>query len=180
MYCLSTLLFVILEIADPCLSNPCFNSGTCQNLGNNYQCTCPIGFTGPRCETADPCMSNPCLNSGTCQNIGNNVYQCTCAQGFTGTRCQSMHDFCIICILYMSIVVVLVLSFFFDIKLTKWNFKHQLRGLPVMFTQLQEILIQLWLYLQSCMWQLGKEVVSSSIDWLAFSYFLLLILIVFT
>lgn len=31
---------------DECLSSPCKNGGTCQNLENNYECTCMEGFEG--------------------------------------------------------------------------------------------------------------------------------------
>lgn len=31
---------------DECLSSPCKHGGTCQNLENNYECTCIEGFEG--------------------------------------------------------------------------------------------------------------------------------------
>ena len=34
-----------------CLSNPCQNSGTCEDGVNSYTCTCAPGFTGHDCET---------------------------------------------------------------------------------------------------------------------------------
>ena len=27
-----------------CSSNPCWNGGTCQNLGNDFACACPPGY----------------------------------------------------------------------------------------------------------------------------------------
>ena len=35
-----------------CRNQPCQNSGLCQNTGlNEYNCTCPAGYTGTNCET---------------------------------------------------------------------------------------------------------------------------------
>lgn len=36
-------------------NNPCFNGATCSEAPGsalNYMCTCPMGFTGTRCETS--------------------------------------------------------------------------------------------------------------------------------
>jgi len=38
-----------------CHSSTCFNGGTCIDLYQRYVCTCPIGFTGTRCQNAAPC-----------------------------------------------------------------------------------------------------------------------------
>eukprot|EP00117_Sycon_ciliatum_P039822 scpid64949/ scgid29363/ Versican core protein; Chondroitin sulfate proteoglycan core protein 2; Large fibroblast proteoglycan; PG-M len=40
------------ESHNSCTSNPCLNGGSCVSLGsdNRYNCTCPEGFDGPRCE----------------------------------------------------------------------------------------------------------------------------------
>lgn len=51
---LSTTTFIIKgytgisceQDIDECLSLPCKNGGTCQNLENNYECTCVEGFEG--------------------------------------------------------------------------------------------------------------------------------------
>ena len=34
-----------------CESRPCKNGGTCQNLINDYSCTCAPGYSGKSCET---------------------------------------------------------------------------------------------------------------------------------
>ncbi|XP_028419313.1 uncharacterized protein LOC114545227 [Dendronephthya gigantea] len=34
----------------PCASAPCLNGGTCRNVGRSYQCNCPSGYKGSRCE----------------------------------------------------------------------------------------------------------------------------------
>ena len=38
---------------DECITRPCFNGGTCQNLFGSYSCTCKPGFTGKRCENGE-------------------------------------------------------------------------------------------------------------------------------
>ena len=35
-----------------CLSNPCWNGGVCQNLGTDFSCSCPAGFSGKDCRSA--------------------------------------------------------------------------------------------------------------------------------
>ena len=35
---------------DECLSHPCQNNGTCNNLINGYECVCSPGFTGKDCD----------------------------------------------------------------------------------------------------------------------------------
>ena len=40
----------IVEQMNACASAPCYNSGTCSNVGNSYQCRCPSGWSGARCE----------------------------------------------------------------------------------------------------------------------------------
>ena len=38
------------ESIDDCASNPCVNGGTCEDLVNDYACTCATGFSGKSCE----------------------------------------------------------------------------------------------------------------------------------
>lgn len=42
---------------DECLSNPCDNGASCENLVNAYRCHCAPGFSGTHCE-----MSKKILN----------------------------------------------------------------------------------------------------------------------
>lgn len=39
-----------LTAANPCLSSPCDNGGTCQEDGDSYKCFCADGFNGTNCE----------------------------------------------------------------------------------------------------------------------------------
>lgn len=60
------------EQEDSCLSGPCANGGTCSSLsGGSYTCSCPPGYTGPRClNDTNECAATPsiCQNEGVCVN----------------------------------------------------------------------------------------------------------------
>lgn len=101
---------------DECLSSPCKNGGSCQNLENNYECTCMKGFEGQAhlhysynllvnhflflfnlrnipiagkdCSIdINECESNPCASGSTCMDrIA--TYSCICQEGLTGTNCE--------------------------------------------------------------------------------------------
>jgi hypothetical protein len=34
----------------PCASAPCYNGGSCTNVGDSFECRCTAGFVGDRCE----------------------------------------------------------------------------------------------------------------------------------
>ncbi|XP_019638162.1 PREDICTED: cartilage oligomeric matrix protein-like, partial [Branchiostoma belcheri] len=79
---------------DECASNPCRNSGTCQNLINEYRCDCKPGWTGVNCQTdINECASNPCRHGGTCQDLTNG-YRCDCRPGWAGVNCETAVDDC--------------------------------------------------------------------------------------
>ncbi|XP_035523687.1 epidermal growth factor-like protein 7 [Morone saxatilis] len=69
---------------------PCVNGGTC--LRPN-QCACPLGWTGPQCQTdVDECSEQrPCAQE--CVNTAGS-YRCACRGGFKlsgdGRSCQSL------------------------------------------------------------------------------------------
>ena len=41
----------IFDAADGCQSSPCQYGATCNQLVDQYTCTCPYGFTGVNCES---------------------------------------------------------------------------------------------------------------------------------
>ncbi|XP_054850531.1 zonadhesin [Eublepharis macularius] len=45
--------------ASACLSNPCLNQGTCEDLSGGFLCICPEGYVGLRCEGVMPDASSP-------------------------------------------------------------------------------------------------------------------------
>ena len=76
-----------LALSNPCYSNPCLNTGTCQVVATSvYRCVCPIGLLGVRCEQR-VCDPNPCLYGGVCLPLGN-AFQCQCPAPYTGTCCE--------------------------------------------------------------------------------------------
>ena len=76
---------------DECSFNPCVNNGTCKDLLADFNCTCPSGFGGKRCERSLCEPYNPCLNNGTCKLTSQNSnFTCECATGFAGSRCQNI------------------------------------------------------------------------------------------
>ena len=69
-----SLSFILLgRVLDPCL-----NGATCIDDINKFNCLCPRGFDGIRCEIdINYCANNPCLHGGTCTDFVNS-YVCTC------------------------------------------------------------------------------------------------------
>lgn len=56
---------------------------------------CPVGFTGPKCETnIDDCRGITCLNGGTCIDQVNS-FRCHCVPGYVGTYCKEIVDYCL-------------------------------------------------------------------------------------
>eukprot|EP00066_Takifugu_rubripes_P015549 XP_011604815.1 PREDICTED: neurogenic locus protein delta-like [Takifugu rubripes] len=43
-------MFFFPTAASPCLSSPCSNGGTCEEIDNGYRCQCPKGFEGIHCD----------------------------------------------------------------------------------------------------------------------------------
>ena len=99
---------------DHCAYLPCRNGGQCSSLGNNYRCTCKIGFKGPNCNiNVNECYdhANPCQH-GRCQDTyggywsviilfdfdGKNplivclLSRCICEEGWIGKNCDCLDD----------------------------------------------------------------------------------------
>ncbi|KAL9961144.1 hypothetical protein ACROYT_G030037 [Oculina patagonica] len=74
-----------------CESSPCVNNGTCTDLINGFNCSCPPGFSGDRCEKA---FQKDCAelyksgkqNSGvfTIDHDGSNAFDVFCDQTTVG------------------------------------------------------------------------------------------------
>lgn len=65
----------------------------CHDLVNDFECECPHGFSGKRCQIKDNlCEPNPCIN-GNCVDVLFN-HQCICKAGWTGTFCDVNIDDC--------------------------------------------------------------------------------------
>lgn len=66
-----------------------------QTVGEGFECDCPEGYTGRRCDImGTSCQTNPCLNNGTCLEV-NEVHQCKCMEGFTGFYCDVELNECV-------------------------------------------------------------------------------------
>ena len=95
---------------DPCLSNPCQNSGFCSTstklqsqtviveaediilnspkFVQKVECACPATYEGENCQlNSNPCEPNPCETGAQCTQLGYD-FQCQCPQFRTGKRCQ--------------------------------------------------------------------------------------------
>lgn len=70
--------------------NECHNGGTCHYITLNNgtikeQCTCPLNFSGSKCES---CASLQCFNGGICRESALSMYICDCNDRFTGRHCE--------------------------------------------------------------------------------------------
>ena len=96
-----------LEDIDECLSDPCWNEGTCSDSNDDpaivvdeYVCVCQSGFFGNNCDAdLDECSSNPCgldggrgrqcLDSTTDPSVPADSYFCLCGAGYSVTTPRS-------------------------------------------------------------------------------------------
>uniref|UniRef100_A0A8C6WCE1 Delta-like protein 3 n=1 Tax=Nannospalax galili TaxID=1026970 RepID=A0A8C6WCE1_NANGA len=81
----------------PCDGNPCANGGSCSETPSSFECACPRGFYGHRCEVSGvTCADGPCFNGGLC--VGGedpeSAYICHCPPGFQGSNCEKRVDRC--------------------------------------------------------------------------------------
>lgn len=83
---------------DECANeNYCFNGGVCTNLIGSFNCECPVGWTGARCDQdVNECEAeqNPCANGGACTNTDGG-FTCDCPDNWTGDLCDVDVDECL-------------------------------------------------------------------------------------
>jgi collagen type VI alpha len=51
---LNSLVKSVCDEVNECSPNPCLNGGSCQSSAHTFQCTCPVGFSGAKCERRCP------------------------------------------------------------------------------------------------------------------------------
>ncbi|XP_038068270.1 uncharacterized protein LOC119737763 isoform X5 [Patiria miniata] len=89
---------VIVNEANPCLSQPCLNGGACiAETLTSYRCLCTECFSGDRCEqSVNACDGNTCQNGAVCGALSGSCtqYDCLCSTCFTGQFCERNVDSC--------------------------------------------------------------------------------------
>lgn len=106
--------------SDPLTNEPkCFNNGKCVDRIGGYQCVCPAGYVGERCEgDVNECLSDPCDPRGSYNCIQlTNSYRCECRTGYTGTnmhpavtKLQYVFERCTNCKTFASVLQVSVVT----------------------------------------------------------------------
>ena len=55
LLCSKNICIIISDSIDECVSDPCFNNGTCFDDVNRFSCSCAAGFNGTLCESKNNC-----------------------------------------------------------------------------------------------------------------------------
>ncbi|GAA6107257.1 agrin isoform X2 [Tachysurus ichikawai] len=83
----------------PCDSHPCGHGGTCEDDGDDFNCTCPVGRGGAVCEKGptcadshNPCEPSPCHPSAHCHVLPEGGYKCECPMGREGKHCRKLSE----------------------------------------------------------------------------------------
>ncbi|KAF8383263.1 hypothetical protein PRIPAC_72405 [Pristionchus pacificus] len=75
---------------DECADSPCAGGSTCLNKLGSFECLCPEGRYGLRCEAGSCKSDRECLNGGHCVDA-----ECICQPNFEGPNCERpSHDPC--------------------------------------------------------------------------------------
>ncbi|GMR59052.1 hypothetical protein PMAYCL1PPCAC_29247, partial [Pristionchus mayeri] len=78
-----------------CANHDCLNEAECLPISStDFQCKCPYGYTGRRCESPSACLALPCKNEGVCRPLSGRRYECDCPHGFYGDNCEKQEDGC--------------------------------------------------------------------------------------
>lgn len=73
---------------DECLLEAACESGTCIDRPGSYECVCPEGLFGRRCEHNDSChLEEPCRNGAPCTPLAEGRFFCNCTPGYHGLTC---------------------------------------------------------------------------------------------
>ncbi|XP_028410565.1 uncharacterized protein LOC114533262 [Dendronephthya gigantea] len=100
------------QCTTPCASDPCFNGGTCTNIHSNFSCSCPVGFTGHRCEMeVDDCDDLSCGENEVCVRVGD-TFDCVCHQDYTGDDCKQKVE--ATCVTYEILIIERSMENVFD------------------------------------------------------------------
>jgi hypothetical protein len=109
-FCNSTDMAGDVNCPDAQTDYVCLHGGTCQSFfpfGNDslpfqdFNCSCPCGLRGQRCELLDPCCvpetGEPFCVHGSCEidTLQPSLANCTCDFAWNGTNCNNSIDACI-------------------------------------------------------------------------------------
>ena len=99
--CLAGFLFdSTLGCVDFCDDSKCFHGGTCAKTLSSFNCSCPPGWSGDRCEIdVDECNTGSLQsavyhNGATCVNYAGG-FKCSCQPGWQGALCNLDIDECL-------------------------------------------------------------------------------------
>ena len=101
--------------ANPCVTGPCRNGGTCTVLtSTQYQCSCQLGYSGNNCETySTACDNNPCGVGGLCNFKADGSSICFCL--------SKLRSFSLFSVIYLT-----YLKFFCNIEINSWIYRNSL------------------------------------------------------
>jgi len=84
------------DIDECATENFCANGGVCTNSVGGFDCACPAGWGGAKCEDdINECEADTpvCLNGGECTNTEGG-FECACPITWTGETCEIDVDEC--------------------------------------------------------------------------------------